>query len=123
MEMYKKIARIQCEDDFSDMIDELCDRFGEPPRAAMNLCRIALVRGLGIAAGMVKVEEREKDILFSCPLPDLGAVSRLANKYKGALRVIPGTPAAIVMKKQKGTPTSDLAADFLTDYLAECAKE
>lgn len=123
MEMYKKIARIQCEDDFSDMIDELCDRFGEPPRAAMNLCRIALVRGLGIAAGMVKIEEREKDILFSCPLPDLGAVSRLSGKYKGALRVIPGNPAAIVLKKLKGAPTSDFAADFLTDYLAERTQE
>lgn len=115
--MYKKIARIQCEDDFSDMIDELCDRFGDPPAAAMNLCRIALVRGLGASAGISKVEEREKDILFSVSAPNLSAVSALSQKYKGALRVVPGNPAAIVLRRQKGTVTADLAADFLTDYI------
>lgn len=118
MEMYKKIARIQCEEDFSDMIDELCDRFGEPPRAAMNLCRIALVRGLARSCGITKVEEREKDIFMSAPLPDLGAVSALGEKYKGAVRVTPGSPAAVILKKVKGTPASDRAADFLTDYIS-----
>lgn len=117
MEMYKKIARIQCEEDFSDMIDELCDRFGEPPRAAMNLCRIALVRGLGAAAGISKIEEREKDILFSVSTPNLSAVSALSQKYKGALRVVPGSPAAIVLRRQKGVMSADLASDFLTDYI------
>ncbi len=118
MEMYKKIARIQCEEDFSDMIDELCDRFGDPPTAAMNLCRIALVRGLGITVGISKVEEREKDILFTTSAPNLSAVSALSAKYRGALRVVPGSPAAIVLRRQKGVRSADLAADFLTDYIA-----
>ena len=118
MEMYKKIARIQCDDDFSDMIDELCDRFGEPPRAAMNLCRIALVRGLAISCGILRVEEREKDIFMSCPRPDLSAVSSLGEKYKGCVRVIPGNPAAMVLKKEKGIPCADRVSDFLGDYIA-----
>lgn len=122
MEMYKKIARIQNEDDFSDMIDELCDRFGDPPRAAMNLCRIALIRGLGVSAGITKVEEREKDIMFTTPTPNLSAVSQLSEKYKGALRVVPGTPAAIVLRRPKGVQCQDYAADFITDYIKAAAE-
>jgi len=117
MEMYRKIARIQREEDFSDMIDELCDRFGEPPRAAMNLCRIALVRGLGITAGMKKIEERERELLLTSPAPDLSAVRKLAEKYPGAVRVTLGQMPAVTVKKIKGKQTADFLAELLTEYI------
>ena len=117
MEMYRKIARIQREDDFSDMIDELCDRFGEPPRAAMNLCRIALVRGLGITAGMKKIEEREREIVLHTDAPDLAAVRRLADKNPGSIRVTLGQTAAITVKKVRGAQTADFLSDLLTEYI------
>ncbi|MBQ3528262.1 MAG: transcription-repair coupling factor [Clostridia bacterium] len=117
MEMYRKIARIQREEDFSDMIDELCDRFGDPPRAAMNLCRIALVRGLGITAGMKKIEERERELILTCESPDLTAVRKLAEKYPGSVRMTLGAIPAISVKKQRGAQTADFLADFLTEYI------
>ncbi len=117
MEMYKKIARIQVEEDFSDMIDELCDRFGEPPRSAMNLCRIALVRGLGITAGMKKIEERERELVLTGEVPDLCAVRKLAERYPGAVRVTLGQMPAIIIKKQRGKQTADFLADLLTEYI------
>ena len=33
------------EEEYEDMYDELLDRFREPPKAVMNLLRIALLRG------------------------------------------------------------------------------
>jgi len=117
MEMYRKIARIQREDDFSDMLDELCDRFGEPPRAAMNLCRIALVRGLGITAGMKKIEERERELVLTAPAPDLSAVRKLAEKHPGAIRMTLGQMPAITVKKPKGAQVADFLSDLLTEYI------
>lgn len=64
MEMYKKIARISTYEDFEDIIDELCDRFGEPPRPAVNLCRIALLRGSGIRCGMKKITQNGDTLRF-----------------------------------------------------------
>ena len=58
MEMYKKIAAIENEEDCDDICDELCDRFGELPREAFNLCRIALLRALSEAAGFTSVSVR-----------------------------------------------------------------
>ena len=117
MEMYKKIARIRSEDDFSDIIDELCDRYGELPRAAFTLCRIALIRGLGIEAEFDKIDEREKEILFTAKNPHLTAVQSLANKYPGCIRMTLGATPVIVVKKLKGKQTVDLVSEILTEYI------
>ena len=53
--IYKRIADIRSQDDAEDVIDELCDRFGEPPRAVMGLIDIALLRGKAAAAGISEI--------------------------------------------------------------------
>ncbi len=117
MEMYRKIARIQCEEDFSDMIDELCDRFGDPPRSAMMLCRIALLRGLGVQAGMEKIEERDRELMLCSKTPDLTAVQQLSGKYPGAIRMTIGAVPVITVKKPRGVQTVDFLCDLLTEYI------
>lgn len=123
MEMYRKIARIQCEEDFSDMIDELCDRFGDPPRSAMMLCRIALLRGLGIQAEMEKIEERDRELLLCGKSPDLTAVQKLSGKYPGAIRMTIGALPAITVKKPRGVQTVDFLCDLLTEYIQFLPKD
>ncbi len=117
MEMYRKIARIRNDDDFSDMIDELCDRFGEPTRSAMNLCRIALVRALGIEGGITKIEEREREYMLICPAPDLTAISNLNRKRPGLLRMTAGGTPALFVKKMKGATGLDFLCELLTQYI------
>lgn len=46
METYKKIADIKTEDQYSDMLDELVDRFGDPPRQVTNLLTISLIKAI-----------------------------------------------------------------------------
>ncbi len=59
MEMYKKIARIETKEDADDILDELCDRFGDPPKPVMNLLSIAHLRGIGRGIGILAIEERD----------------------------------------------------------------
>ncbi len=122
MEMYRKIAKIRCEEDFSDMIDELCDRFGDLPAPALNLCRIALVRGQGLDAGMTKIEERDREAVFVTDSPDLAAVRAAEAKRPGTFRVTLGTSAMITMKKQRGD-LCDSISEFLTDYIKDRVSE
>jgi transcription-repair coupling factor (superfamily II helicase) len=42
--MYRRIAEIRTEEDADDVVDELLDRFGEPPAPVLGLVDIALVR-------------------------------------------------------------------------------
>ena len=44
LEIYKRIAGIESENEAQDMKEELMDRFGALPKSVMNLLRIALIR-------------------------------------------------------------------------------
>ena len=44
--VYKRIAQVQSRSDRDDLVDELIDRFGEPPRPVMNLVEIAYMKSL-----------------------------------------------------------------------------
>lgn len=55
--IYKRIAAIRNEEDSTDVIDELCDRFGEPPKAVMGLIDIALLRNKAAKAEIYEISE------------------------------------------------------------------
>ena len=44
IEAYKRIAAIETADDATDVLDELIDRYGDPPRSVQGLVDISLVR-------------------------------------------------------------------------------
>ena len=79
--IYRRIAEIKSEDDVSDVIDELCDRFGEPPRAVLGLCEIALLRSRAFQNGITEVSQRGSVIrLFSETISPEVTV-KLSKKY------------------------------------------
>ncbi|MBE6749632.1 MAG: transcription-repair coupling factor [Ruminococcaceae bacterium] len=53
--IYKRIAAIRNDDDASDVIDELCDRFGEPPRSVMGLIDISILRNKAANAKIAEI--------------------------------------------------------------------
>ena len=46
MEMYKKISLITSPEDGEDILDELIDRYGNPPRPVERLLEVALMKAL-----------------------------------------------------------------------------
>lgn len=44
LDVYKRIAGMETEEECDDMAEELTDRFGEPPKAVLNLLRIAVLK-------------------------------------------------------------------------------
>ena len=56
MDIYKKIAHIECTEDLDDLADELMDRFGEIPRQADTLMYVSLARALCVKARIPKIE-------------------------------------------------------------------
>lgn len=60
--IYKRIADISCIEDSRDVIDELCDRFGEPPAPVMGLIRIALLRSRAAANGITEIKDTNSGI-------------------------------------------------------------
>ncbi len=51
MDLYRRIAAIRTNDDASDLMDEMIDRYGEPPKPVLALLDVALLRSAAAKAG------------------------------------------------------------------------
>jgi len=56
LEIYKRIAGIETDEELMDIQDELVDRFGDLPKSAMNLLNIALIKSIGHSFGVVEIK-------------------------------------------------------------------
>ncbi|MBE6599149.1 MAG: transcription-repair coupling factor [Ruminococcaceae bacterium] len=119
MDMYKKIARIENEEDYDDLIDELCDRYGEPNSSALNLCRVALIKAYGGRCGIRKVEEKDGVIRLYQDNLNPKAAQSLAVKYPMCqLKVMLGQAPHLVMKMKKGERNTDFIIEILKYFLS-----
>ncbi len=119
MDMYKKIARIENEEDYDDLIDELCDRYGEPPSAAVNLCRVALIKAYGGRCGIKKVEERDGVLRLYQDDLNPRAAQHLAARYPlSQLKVMLGQYPHLVMKMKKGVRNTEFIMEVLRYFLS-----
>ncbi len=62
IEAYRRIAAIQTPEDGADVLDELIDRYGDPPPSVSDLVSVSLVRVLATAVGVYEVTQK-KDLL------------------------------------------------------------
>lgn len=62
IEAYKRIAAIQTPEDAADVLDELIDRYGDPPPSVSDLVNVSLARVQATAVGVYEVAQR-KDVL------------------------------------------------------------
>ena len=83
--IYRRIADIKTQDDVSDVIDELCDRFGEPPRAVMGLIDVALIRNSAASFGIEEISQSGKALLLYCdkisPEHSSALLSHFGNRF------------------------------------------
>jgi len=64
LNIYRRIADIKTDEDASDVIDELCDRFGEPPKTVMGLINISLLRNKAQSHYISEITQENKQILL-----------------------------------------------------------
>ncbi|MBQ6569603.1 MAG: transcription-repair coupling factor, partial [Clostridia bacterium] len=59
LDMYRAIAAVRTQDDEEDIIDELCDRFGDPPEGIISLLGISRLRAQAQALGVKEIKQPE----------------------------------------------------------------
>ena len=101
MEMYKRIANLSSADDRADIIDELVDRFGEPPRTVETLLDVSQLRvacnRVGISQvsckGAVMTMKMDPDFV-----PDGAALLAAMARTDRRLTLTPRGPTAMLFK-------------------------
>ncbi len=77
MDLYRRMAAIRAQEDAEDLLDEIVDRYGEPPKGVLNLIDIALLRAKARALGIKDIKQKGGDVLFTLASLDLDAVGSI----------------------------------------------
>ncbi|MGN1169159.1 MAG: transcription-repair coupling factor, partial [Acutalibacteraceae bacterium] len=109
--MYRRIADIRNRDDADDVMDELIDRFGEPPESVQGLITVSLLRNTAIAQGVYEIGRTGEKIKLFIEELDMPKITALAAAMKGritvaaagkphiAIKIHPGENQLVILKK------------------------
>ena len=111
LDIYKRIAGIENEQECDDMREELLDRFGQIPKSVGNLLRIALIRSHAHRLYMPEVKGKNERISFTLR-PDapirVENIPLLISDYGGRLRFDPkGDPTFYLHYRKCGVIEKD----------------
>ena len=111
MDLYRRIARIRTEDEADDMVDELIDRYGDPPRPVNNLISVALLRARAAENGITSIIQKAGVLYFYLKDFDLVQVSKLCSDevFKGKLVFSAAEPTCLSIKVAKSVDVMKLS--------------
>ena len=88
MDLYRRMAAIRNQEDADDLLDEIIDRYGEPPRGVLNLIDIALLRANARKLSITDIKQKSGDLLFALHALEFDAVSALCADSDYKSRVV-----------------------------------
>ena len=88
MDLYRRMAAVRNQEDADDLLDEIVDRYGEPPKGVLNLIDIALLRANARKVGIKDIKQKAGDVLFTLTNLDFDAVSALCAEPQYKNRVL-----------------------------------
>ena len=93
LDLYKRIASITGQEDYEDMLDELMDRYGEPPSSVQNLLRVALIKSEAHDVCLTELSQKGHELCFvlweKAPI-DPDRVGPFMQRYRKRLRFVSG---------------------------------
>ena len=124
LDIYKRIASIENEDEMEDMLEELIDRFGDVPKKVQQLLNVALLKALAHSAYVEAVEQKGetvKFVMYERAKVKVEKIPDLLEKYKGDLQFTVDTNPYFAYlkkgksKKEKGEDVLELVKNVLID--------
>ena len=125
LDVYKRIAAIDTETEADQLLDELLDRFGDPPEAVQNLIAISEIRSLAHEAYITEIRESRTEIrvvLYENARLDAARFADLIGQYRGKLRLQVASPPYFSYVKGNKV-ISEKGTLLLVRELAQALKE
>ncbi len=85
IDMYRKIMLVNEDNDKTDLIDELIDRYGEPPRSVLGLIEVSLLRNKAAHLGITEISQRNGAMYFYTEYLSPEQIAGLSKAYKGKI--------------------------------------
>ena len=94
LDIYKRIAGIENQEESEEMLEELIDRFGEPPKSVQNLLAIARMKGMAHRVYIREIVQHENELkltMYERAKVDPTKIPELIGRNAPALRFVPDT--------------------------------
>lgn len=117
MDLYRRIAAIRSNEDASDLLDEMMDRYGDAPRPVLALLDVALLRAAAAKAGVSDITQKQDVLKFTLAVFRPEALVKLCNmtKYKLRLTIAAGDVPALTLKLKPGEDVLETALTLVED--------
>ena len=124
MDLYRRMAAIRAQEDADDLLDEIIDRYGDPPKGVLNLIDIALMRAQARQAGIKDIRQKAGDVLFTLTNMNFEAISALCaeSDYKTRVQfVATAKEPTLRLKLSSGVDSLKQSKVFIERY-RKCLK-
>jgi transcription-repair coupling factor (superfamily II helicase) len=121
MDLYRRMAAIRSQEDADDLLDEIIDRYGDPPRGVLNLIDIALLRAQARQVGIKDIRQKAGDVLFTLTFMDFEGISALCADpdYKSRLQFLASAKEPTLrLRLSSGVDSLKQSKTFIKRYLA-----
>ena len=117
MDLYRRIASIRTNDDASDVLDELIDRYGEPPKPVLALLDVALLRSAAVKAGVGDISQRGDKLKLRLDVFHPAALSAVCAmpKYRRSLLLSGTDTPTLTLTLPKGADVLETALTLVED--------
>ena len=117
MDLYRRIAAIRTNDDASDLMDEMIDRYGEPPKSVLALLDVALLRSAAAKAGVSDITQKKDALRFTLAVFRPEALVQVCGltKYKFRLTLSAGETPMLTLKLKPGADVLETALELVED--------
>jgi len=121
MDLYRRIAGLRSEEEADELMDELIDRYGEPPRPVNNLISVALLRADAARCRVSDIAQKGGSLVFSLDEFQLAPFSSLCarEKYAKRLLLMPGDTPRFSFRLAKNEDPLRAARQVVEDYARE----
>ena len=126
MDLYRRMAAIRTQEDADDLLDEIVDRYGEPPKGVLNLIDIALLRAKAREVGIKDIRQKAGDVMFTLVNLNFEAVSALCADpdYQKRVTFLPNAKEPTLrLNLAKGVDSLKQSKVFIQRYRGFCGRE
>ena len=119
MDLYRRMAAIRTQEDADDLLDEMIDRYGDPPKGVLNLIDVALLRAQAQQVGIQDIRQKAGEVLFTLSNLNFEAVTALCADpaYKARVQfVATAKQPTLRLKLLAGSDSLKQSKAFIKQY-------
>lgn len=122
LDIYKRIAGLENTEECEDMLEELTDRFGDVPKAVLNLLEIARLKARAHTLYITEISgnaERLKVTMYEKADICVAKIPEFVARYQGAVRFQPAEPPYFCYERKNNTQKENNVLKILGFLLAD----